>query len=183
MVCKADTRFILVRAERPYLQCSLLLMLLCTEVLVVGGIQAGRERDSSQVSVCGCVRVSECMLSTLPLLGVVQHVLSRVLPSPFIVCKGRGRVTVSRCMKIERKGLRCSLFLAFLSVRAFAQSSSWWWHAVAVDVSQLMWRGHTLTWCHDEEDFVALKLRRRKGGGPGRPLLPVPLRWTWWGAA
>jgi hypothetical protein len=37
MVCKVDTRFILVRAERPYFQCSLLLVLLCTEVLVVGG--------------------------------------------------------------------------------------------------------------------------------------------------
>jgi hypothetical protein len=37
MVCKADTRCILVRAERPYIQCSLLLVLLCTEVLVVGG--------------------------------------------------------------------------------------------------------------------------------------------------
>jgi hypothetical protein len=70
MVCKADTRCILVRAERPYFQCSLLLVLLCTEVLVVGGIQAGRERDSSQVSVCGCVRVFECVLSTLPLRGV-----------------------------------------------------------------------------------------------------------------
>jgi hypothetical protein len=37
MVCKTDTRFILVRAERPYIQCSLLLVLLCTEVLVVVG--------------------------------------------------------------------------------------------------------------------------------------------------
>jgi hypothetical protein len=36
MVCKADIRFILVRVERPYFQCSLLLVLLCTEVLVVG---------------------------------------------------------------------------------------------------------------------------------------------------
>jgi hypothetical protein len=48
MVCKADTRFILVRVECPYIQCSLLLVLLCTEVLVVGGIQAGRERDNSE---------------------------------------------------------------------------------------------------------------------------------------
>jgi hypothetical protein len=37
MVCKADIRFILVRAEYLYIQCSLLLVLLCTEVLVVGG--------------------------------------------------------------------------------------------------------------------------------------------------
>jgi hypothetical protein len=68
------------------------------------GMQASRERDNSQVSMCGCVRVFECMLSTLPLLGVVQRVLSRVSPSPFIVCKGRGRVTVSRCTNIEREG-------------------------------------------------------------------------------
>jgi hypothetical protein len=47
MVCKADTRCILVWAECPYIQCSLLLVLLCTEVLVVGGIQASRERDDS----------------------------------------------------------------------------------------------------------------------------------------
>jgi hypothetical protein len=37
MVCKADTRCILVQAERPYIQCALLLVLLCTKVLVVGG--------------------------------------------------------------------------------------------------------------------------------------------------
>jgi hypothetical protein len=30
------------------------------------GLQAGRERDGSQVSVSGCVRVFACMLSTLP---------------------------------------------------------------------------------------------------------------------
>jgi hypothetical protein len=44
------------------------------------------------------------MLSTLPLLGVVQRLLSRVPPFFFIVCKGRGRVTISGCTKIERKG-------------------------------------------------------------------------------
>jgi hypothetical protein len=70
------------------------------------GIQAGRERDGSPVSVSGCVRVFGCVLSTLPLLGTVFRLttLSRVPPSLFIVCKGRGRVTVSRCTKIERKG-------------------------------------------------------------------------------
>jgi hypothetical protein len=74
------------------------------------GIQAGRERDGSQVSVSGCVHVFECVLSILPLLGVcfsIFHLfLSRVPPSPFIVCKGRGRVTVFGCTKIERKGLK-----------------------------------------------------------------------------
>jgi hypothetical protein len=54
MVCKADIRFILVQDECPYFQCSLLLVLLCTELLVVGGYKLV-ERDSSQVSVCGCV--------------------------------------------------------------------------------------------------------------------------------
>jgi hypothetical protein len=78
------------------------------------GIQAGRERDSSQVSVCGCVRVSECVLSTLLLLDVVHFFLSRVPPSPFIVCKGRGQVTVSGCMKIERKGPKALPIPGFL---------------------------------------------------------------------
>jgi hypothetical protein len=54
--------------------------------------------------MCGCVRVFEYMLSTLPLVGVVQRVLLRFPPSPFIVCKGRGQVIVSGCTKIERKG-------------------------------------------------------------------------------
>jgi hypothetical protein len=35
------------------------------------GIQAGRERDGSKVSVSGCVHVFECVSSMLPLLGVV----------------------------------------------------------------------------------------------------------------
>jgi hypothetical protein len=37
MVRKTDTRCILVCVERPYIQCSLLLVLPCTRVLVVGG--------------------------------------------------------------------------------------------------------------------------------------------------
>jgi hypothetical protein len=40
MVCKVDIRCILVQAECPYFQCSLLLVLLCTKVLVVGGYKA-----------------------------------------------------------------------------------------------------------------------------------------------
>jgi hypothetical protein len=35
------------------------------------GIQAGQERDGSQVFVSWCVRVLECVSSMLPLLGVV----------------------------------------------------------------------------------------------------------------
>jgi hypothetical protein len=57
MVCKADTRFILVWAERPYFQCSLLLVLLCTEVLVVGGYKLV-ERVMAPRSLC--VGVFEC---------------------------------------------------------------------------------------------------------------------------
>jgi hypothetical protein len=54
--------------------------------------------------VCGCVRVFECALSTLPLHGVVSlSPLSRVPPFPFIICKGRGRVTTFGCTKIERE--------------------------------------------------------------------------------
>jgi hypothetical protein len=102
MVCKANTRCILVRAERSYFQCSLLLVLLCTNVLVVGGYKL----DGSQVSMCGCVQVLECVLSTLPLRDVIslcRSLWSRVPPSPFIVCKGRGRVTTFGCMKKERE--------------------------------------------------------------------------------
>jgi hypothetical protein len=35
------------------------------------GIQIGRERDGSQLSVSGCVRVFDCVFSILPLLGVI----------------------------------------------------------------------------------------------------------------
>jgi hypothetical protein len=78
MVCKADTRFILVRAERPYFQCSLLLVLLCTEVLVVGGCKLV---ERGIVSRSLCVGVFECLsvclvhwhcwvLSNLPVEGL-----------------------------------------------------------------------------------------------------------------
>jgi hypothetical protein len=58
MVCKADTRCILIRAECLYFQCSLLLMLLCTEVLVVGGYKLV-ERGMAPRSLC--VHVFECL--------------------------------------------------------------------------------------------------------------------------
>jgi hypothetical protein len=67
MVCKADTRCILIRDECLYFQCSLLLMLLCTEVLVVGGYKLV-ERGMAPRSLC--VHVFECVLSTLPSRGV-----------------------------------------------------------------------------------------------------------------
>jgi hypothetical protein len=72
MVCKADTRFILVRAERPYVQCSLLLVLLCTEVLVVGGCKLVERGMALRFLCVGVFECFECVLSTLPLLGVVQ---------------------------------------------------------------------------------------------------------------
>jgi hypothetical protein len=61
-MCKADTRCILVRAERPYFQCSLLLVLLCTEVLVVG--DTSRSREEWLLGLC--VGVFECVFRTLP---------------------------------------------------------------------------------------------------------------------
>jgi hypothetical protein len=103
MMCKVDTRFILVRAKCPYFQWSLLLVLICTEVLVVGGyklVKRGMAPRSLCVGVFECLSV--CLVHSS--CWVVQPVLSRVPPSPFIVCKGRGRVTVSGCTKIERKG-------------------------------------------------------------------------------
>jgi hypothetical protein len=54
-LCKADTRCILVRAERPYIQCSLLLMLPCTEVLVVGGYKLVERVMAPKIFVSGCV--------------------------------------------------------------------------------------------------------------------------------
>jgi hypothetical protein len=58
MVCKANTRCILVRAERPYFQCSLLLVLLYTKVLVVGGYKLV-VRGMAPRSLC--VGVFECL--------------------------------------------------------------------------------------------------------------------------
>jgi hypothetical protein len=58
MVCKTDTRFILVQTERPYFQCSLLFVLLCTEVLVVG-VYKLVERGMTPRSLC--VGVFECL--------------------------------------------------------------------------------------------------------------------------
>jgi hypothetical protein len=66
MVCKADTRCILVRVEYPYVQCSLLLVLLCTEVLVVGGYKLVK-RGMAPRSLCVGVFEfwSVCMFRTL----------------------------------------------------------------------------------------------------------------------
>jgi hypothetical protein len=58
MVCKVDTRFILVRAKHPYFQCTLLLVLLCTKVLVVGGYKLVK-RGMAPRSLC--VGVFECL--------------------------------------------------------------------------------------------------------------------------
>jgi hypothetical protein len=58
MVCKADTRFILVWAECTYIQCTLLLVLLCTKVLVVGGYKLV-ERGIAPKSLC--VGVFKCL--------------------------------------------------------------------------------------------------------------------------
>jgi hypothetical protein len=71
MVCKVDTRCILVRAKHPYFQCSLLLMLLCTEVLVVGGYKLV-ERGIAPRSLCVgvfeylsvCLVHCHCMVSS-----------------------------------------------------------------------------------------------------------------------
>jgi hypothetical protein len=38
-----------------------------------------------------------------------------------------------------------------------------------------MWQGHTLTRCHDEEDFMALKLCQRKGRGAWMAVAPFPI--------
>jgi hypothetical protein len=109
MVCKADIRCILVRAECPYVQCSLLLVLLCAEVLLVGDTSWSKyklvERGMAPKSLC--VGVFECLSVCL------EHCHSVVLSCPvalwlrvplsfFIACKERGRVTVFRCKKMKR---------------------------------------------------------------------------------
>jgi hypothetical protein len=73
MVCKVDTRYILVQAKRPYFQCLLLLVLLCTKVLVVGGyklVERGIAPRSLYVSVFECLSVSlvhcHCVVSSPP---------------------------------------------------------------------------------------------------------------------
>jgi hypothetical protein len=63
MVCKADTRFILVRAECPYFQCSLLLVLFCTEVLVVEGYKLVERRMAPRSLFVGAFEcLSVCLL-------------------------------------------------------------------------------------------------------------------------
>ena len=49
MVCQKDTRFILVRAECPYVQFVAAVHVIRTEKFVVG-VTNGRERNRSQVS-------------------------------------------------------------------------------------------------------------------------------------
>jgi hypothetical protein len=83
--------------------------------------------------VCGCVRVFECMLSIVPLLGIVQPILLRVLASPFIVCKERDRVTVFGCTKIERKCPKVLPIPSFSLSSCIRTASSRWWQAMAVD--------------------------------------------------
>jgi hypothetical protein len=75
MVCKVDTRYILVRAKRPYFQCSLLLVLLYTKVLVVGGyklVERGIAPRSLCVVVFKCLSVClvhcHCVVSSCRLL-------------------------------------------------------------------------------------------------------------------
>jgi hypothetical protein len=53
------------------------------------------------VFICLSVCILYCHCWALFLCFLSLHVKG---PSPFIVCKGRGRVTVFGCMKIERKG-------------------------------------------------------------------------------
>jgi hypothetical protein len=57
-VSRDRTRLMLVWVERPYFLCSLLLVLLCTEVLVVGGYKLV-ERGITPRSLC--VGVFECL--------------------------------------------------------------------------------------------------------------------------
>jgi hypothetical protein len=94
MVCKEDTRYILVRAERPYFQCSLLLVLLCTEVLVVGGYKLV-ERGIAPWSLY--VGVFEC----LSVCSVHYHC---VVSSCYAVPSGRGSLPPLYSMQRDGSG-------------------------------------------------------------------------------
>jgi hypothetical protein len=94
---------------------SLLLVLLCTEVLVVGGyklVERGIAPMSLYVGVFECLSV--CLVHChCVVLSCRATLWSRVPPSPFIVYKGRGRVTVFGCTKIERECPKVLLIPSF----------------------------------------------------------------------
>jgi hypothetical protein len=122
MVCKADTRCILVRAKRPYFQCSLLLALLCTKVLVVGGYKLV-ERGIALRSLC--VGVFECLSVCLVHCHCVVLAYSSLLVEgtslPFYSMQREGSgYNIWMYKNRKKNALRCSLFIAFLSVHAFA---------------------------------------------------------------
>jgi hypothetical protein len=77
--------FILVRAKMSYIQWILLLLALpCTKVLVVG-VTSFREREQIP-GLFGGACVLECLVSEVGVIDVAPA-------SPFIVPKGRARVT------------------------------------------------------------------------------------------
>jgi hypothetical protein len=76
----------------------------CTEVLVVGGyklVERGIDLRSLCVGVFKCLSV--CLLRFHCMVSSCHHHWSRVPPTPFIVCKGRGWVIAFGCTKIERE--------------------------------------------------------------------------------
>jgi hypothetical protein len=95
-VCKADTRFILVRAKRPYFQCSLLLVLLCTEMLVVGGYKLV-ERGIAPRSLC--VGAFECL--------TICSVHCRCWGCPTCLVEGPSLPFYS----MQREGSGCSIWM------------------------------------------------------------------------
>ena len=74
-----DTRFILVRAECPYVQFAAVARVISIERFVVGGTN-GRERDRSQVSD---VRVERMPRARLLLSGLLCDVLCWIDLSPW----------------------------------------------------------------------------------------------------
>jgi len=97
-----DTRFILVRAECPYVHFAAAAQVISTERFVVGGTN-GRERDRSQVSDGKVERVLRarllfsCVLCGAWCVGLI-HPLSGVSCPPFYRPRG------SRDYKWEKEG-------------------------------------------------------------------------------
>ena len=112
-----DTRFILVRAEYPYIQFAAAARVISTKRFIVG-VTNGRERDRSQVSDGKVERalrawlLLSCVLCDAWCVRLIRP-LSRVSFLPFYRPRGSRDYTWEKEEKPEAKEvlLRCRVFL------------------------------------------------------------------------
>ena len=112
-----DTRFILVRAECPYVQFAAATRVISTERFVVG-VTNGRERDRSQVSDGKVERTLRALLLLRCVLceaWCVESIrpYSEVPCPPFYRSRGAGITDGRKRKKLEAKKVlqRCQVFL------------------------------------------------------------------------